>query len=92
MILTLALAAWLAGDSWPQFRGPQSSGVAEAKMPDTWSATENVVWKVDVPGIGWSSPVVSGDRIFVTAVVASSEEEKPKKGAVFRGRTEGSGG
>ncbi len=85
MILTLALAAWLAGDSWPQFRGPQSSGVADAKMPDTWSATENVVWKVDVPGIGWSSPVVSGDQVFVTAVVASSEEEKPKKGLYFGG-------
>ena len=85
MILTLALALSLAADTWPQFRGPQSAGVYESKLPDRWSATENVLWKVDVPGIGWSSPVVAGNKVFVTAVIASNDEEKPKKGLYFGG-------
>ena len=48
-----------ADDNWPQFRGPAALGVAEnANLPDTWSATQNVLWKQDVPGGGWSSPIV----------------------------------
>ena len=57
-----------AGD-WPQFRGPGAQGHApadETGLPVEWSATENVAWAVDVPP-GWSSPVVVGDRVFLTA-------------------------
>jgi outer membrane protein assembly factor BamB len=73
-------------DHWPQFRGPGSLGVAEdATLPDTWSATENVAWKADIPGLGWSSPVVWGNRIFLTSVISSTEIEKPKKGLYFGG-------
>ena len=59
--------ALLAAD-WNRFRGPNGSGVAsgEAVPPLTWSDTENVKWKVPLPGPGSSSPVVSGDRVFVT--------------------------
>src|SRR5437870_5562377 len=54
-----------ADDNCPQFRGGARAGVAEAKtLPDTWDTTKNVVWKVDVPGRGWSSPVVWGDHIY----------------------------
>jgi outer membrane protein assembly factor BamB len=92
-LLTLSLVlALLTGaaannnDRWPQFRGPGSLGVAEdADLPDTWSATENVAWKTDIPGTGWSSPIVWGDNIFVTTVISSVEGEKPKKGLYFGG-------
>jgi outer membrane protein assembly factor BamB len=84
MMLLLAVAA--ANDQWPQFRGPQSLGVAEdPHLPETWSATENVAWKTEIPGSGWSSPVVWGERIFVTSVISSAEGEKPKKGLYFGG-------
>ncbi len=48
----------LAGD-WPEFRGPTGQGVAaEAKVPTHWSDSENVAWKVEVPGLAWSSPTI----------------------------------
>jgi outer membrane protein assembly factor BamB len=75
-----------ADDHWPQFRGPGAAGVAEdPRLPETWSATENVAWKVDLPGMGWSSPIVWGDRIFVTTVISAGEVETPKKGLYFGG-------
>src|SRR4051794_4409028 len=84
--LFLAAAAPSA-DSWPQFRGPQSSGVVadDPNLPDKWSATENIAWKTAIPGVGWSSPIVWGDRIFVTSVIATAEKEPPKKGLYFGG-------
>ena len=52
---------------WPQFRGPHGLGVsAQGKPPVTWSPTENIAWKVALPGPGTSSPIVVGDRIFLT--------------------------
>jgi outer membrane protein assembly factor BamB len=53
---------------WPRWRGPSGQGFASgSSYPDKWSATENVLWKVRVPGEGNSSPIVWGDRIFLTA-------------------------
>ena len=63
---------WLAGgaacaEDWAQFRGPQSAGKAlEETAPLTWSDTENLKWKAELPGPGSSSPIVVGDRVFVT--------------------------
>jgi hypothetical protein len=70
-----------ATNDWPRFRGP-SAGVADddPALPDAWSPTENVVWKTDIPGIGWSSPVIWGDHIFLTTVVNSAQQEPPKPG------------
>jgi outer membrane protein assembly factor BamB len=66
LLLVLALAA-PAVDDWPRFRGPNGAGVVEAGgLPRELSATRNVVWKTALPP-GYSSPVVSGDRVFVTA-------------------------
>lgn len=63
--------------NWPQFRGPHADGLgAGASLPDTWSATENVVWKTDLPGWGWSAPVVWGKRVFVTAAVHDGPRDK----------------
>jgi outer membrane protein assembly factor BamB len=71
----------LAGeDNWPQFRGSRS-GVGEAtNLPDRWSPTQNVAWKTAIPGKGWSSPIVWGDRIFLTAVVSDQDTKLPRKG------------
>ena len=86
-ILFLMLLTFPArGADWPQFRGPGSLGVAEEPgLPETWSETENVAWKTSIPGMGWSSPIVVGNRIFVTTVVKSGETEAPKKGLYFGG-------
>ena len=51
---------------WPVWRGPSGQGLVTGSYPDTWSATENVEWKKPVPGRGNSSPIVWGDRIFLT--------------------------
>jgi outer membrane protein assembly factor BamB len=87
-IAALALAGPLAGasDQWPQFRG-RSAGVApdDLALPERWSATENIVWRLDVPGIGWSSPVVWGDHIFVTSAITSGQSEAPKPGLYMGG-------
>jgi outer membrane protein assembly factor BamB len=56
-----------AAKYWPRWRGPSGQGLATGSgYPDTWSATQNVAWKVAVPGSGNSSPIVWGDRIFLT--------------------------
>jgi outer membrane protein assembly factor BamB len=94
ILVYLGLLAWMmAGASaaetvnWPQFRGPRSDGLAVgATLPETWSTTENVVWKAEIPGWGWSSPVVWGDRIFVTTAVSEREREKLVVGGYPGGR------
>ena len=90
-LVLFALAALASSsDQWPQFRGPQSTGVADdPNLPDTWSTTLNVIWKTAIPGSGWSSPVVWGDRIFLTSVISSVAPEAPKKGLYFGGNREG---
>src|SRR5216110_962842 len=72
--------------NWPQFRGPGAMGVADNPgLPDRWNTNENVVWKMDLAGRGWSSPIVWGNRIFLTTVVSEGEMEEPKKGLYFGG-------
>ena len=68
--VVLVCYALLAGD-WPQFRGPNSDGHAVGPAtPLEWSDTQNVVWKVPIPGLGWSSPVVSDGKVFLTTAVS----------------------
>ncbi len=64
----LALAPALAfAANWPQWRGPDGTGVGtESEFPVTWSKTENIVWKVPLPGPGNSTPIVWNDRVFIT--------------------------
>ncbi|HEY0550193.1 MAG TPA: PQQ-binding-like beta-propeller repeat protein [Verrucomicrobiae bacterium] len=72
--------------NWPQFRGPGALGVADnPNLPDHWSTNENVAWKIEVPGRGWSAPIVWGERVFVTTVASEGEMEAPKKGLYFGG-------
>ena len=75
-----------AADNWSQFRGPGALGVAENKgLPEKWSATENVLWKQEVPGRGWSSPVVWGKQVFLTAVETEGKQWEARKGLYFGG-------
>jgi len=86
LLLLVLTTSVIADDRWPQFRGPGSLGVAEDPvLPDKWSTTENVAWKTEIPGMGWSSPAVWGDHIFLTSVVSSVAGEAPKKGLYFGG-------
>jgi outer membrane protein assembly factor BamB len=86
----LAIAAtevW-AQPHWPQFRGPQGRGIAVGEgptPPDRWSATENVAWTRDIPGRGWSSPIVWGEHVFLTTVINTGQSEDPRKGLYFGG-------
>jgi len=66
----LAAAVTVEAEDWPQFRGPTGQGVStESELPVEWSESRNVRWKVEVPGAGWSSPVVAGDRVWLTTAV-----------------------
>jgi len=61
---------------WPQFRGPQGDGVVDdgVRLPQRWSTGDNVRWVADVPGHGWSSPIVWGGRVFVTTAIGGTKE------------------
>ena len=67
-----------AQETWPKFRGPQGNGHAapESNPPTTWSTSKNIRWRVDTPGQGWSSPVIAGNKIFLSAAIPTSEDEK----------------
>jgi outer membrane protein assembly factor BamB len=79
LVLFTSLAR--AEDNWPAFRGGSHAGVAEARtLPDSWDKEKNVVWSVAIPGQGWSSPVVWGERVFVTSVQSDKELPESKKG------------
>lgn len=73
---------------WPQFRGPGASGVADGqRIPDRWSVEtgENIEWKVAVPGLAHSSPIVWDDRIFVTSAISSRPDASFRPGLYGEG-------
>jgi outer membrane protein assembly factor BamB len=72
-----------AKESWPSFRGPHASGVADGQdLPDHWNGKtgENIRWRTPIPGLAHSSPVVWGDRIFVTSAISSRPDATFKPG------------
>lgn len=74
----------VAGDNnWPSFRGQHAAGVANAQnLPDTWDAAtgENILWKVRIPGLAHASPVIWGERLFVTSALSSKGEASFRRG------------
>ena len=85
-VLALSLVGVGGTENWPQLRGPGARGVSENEaLPLKWSTTENVEWKIEVPGRGWSSPIVWGDKVFVTTVMSEGETAEPRKGLYFGG-------
>lgn len=86
LALLTRFAAADASTNWPEFRGADARGIpSSSKLPDHWSATENVAWKTDIAGRGWSSPIIWGDNVFLTTVVSQGDTEAPKKGLYFGG-------
>lgn len=87
LIISVLLSAELcrAEDNWPQFRAGGAGAVAAGDLPQKWSDSENVLWKADVPGRGWSSPVVWQDRVFLTTVESEGGGEEQKKGLYLGG-------
>src|SRR5262249_15275872 len=73
--LTLFLAIPARAGDWPSWRGPRGDGTSdEADVPLRWSPTENVCWKTPIPGRGYSSPAVSGDRVFLTTCLEKQQQ------------------
>lgn len=82
LVAALVSASGLAQTSnWASWRGPLNTGVAEAPAPITWSDTENVAWKVELPGRGFSTPVVWGSRIYLTTAIPTSAPPPAPSGA-----------
>ncbi|MGH9875688.1 MAG: PQQ-binding-like beta-propeller repeat protein [Pyrinomonadaceae bacterium] len=72
------------GISWPQFRGPDSNPVGtHARLAERWSKTENVEWSQNIPGRGWSSPIVTGGRVYVTTVTTEGKSKVPQIGTEY---------
>lgn len=95
VFLTFVVAP-VGADDWPQWRGPEGTGVSrEEGLPVRWGPEEGVTWKIPLEGVGASSPTVWGERVFVTAQIGSGEvaeggTESPE--AVAARRTEGGAG
>ena len=72
-----------AKGSWPSFRGPQASGIADGQnLPDIWNTKtgQNILWRIPIPGLAHSSPVVWGNRVFVTTAVSSDPKASFRPG------------
>jgi outer membrane protein assembly factor BamB len=85
-LVAIVIPVALAGQSsqpasqtgwWPHWRGPQQTGVAPGDAPIEWSDTTNVAWKIEIPGRGHSTPVIWGDRIFLTTSVPTGRKTEP---------------
>ena len=81
MIAALLIAALLPAQTekahWPQWRGPTGAGVAAGPAPRSWSDSEHVRWKVEVPGRGVSTPIALGERLYLTTAIATDPEAAP---------------
>ena len=73
-----------ATPDWPQFRGPDLNPVGSSKsLPDRWSKTENIEWSSDIPGRGWSSPIVTGGKIYLTSATTEGKSKAPQIGTEY---------
>src|SRR5262245_13907055 len=83
------LVPFSGSDSWAGWRGPHASGVAEGSPPIEWSESKNVRWKTAIPGKANSSPIVWGERVFLTTSVGTGKKADappPQDGDQDRGR------
>jgi outer membrane protein assembly factor BamB len=70
--------------SWPQFRGPDSNSVGtNPRLADHWSKTENIEWFLEIPGRGWSSPIVTDGKVYVTTVTTEGKSKPPQTGTEY---------
>jgi outer membrane protein assembly factor BamB len=74
-LTALLLSRAVADDNWPQFRGPTGQGLSTSTgVPVKWSEAENIKWKTAIPGKAWSSPVVFGDRVWLTTATEDGRD------------------
>ena len=71
------MSAATGANFWPYWRGPAADGIAAGDAPLHWSDAQNIKWKADIPGRGHSSPVIWGDRIFVTTAIRNGPPDPP---------------
>jgi hypothetical protein len=84
LILLFASSVFFGqGPDWPKFRGPDSNPVSSKQLPAQWSRTENIEWFAEIPGRGWSSPIVTGDKVFLTTVTTDGRSKEPQIGTDF---------
>lgn len=70
-LIVPALVRAAAPEDWPQFRGPTGQGISTAtNLPVEWNTRKNIVWSVEIPGRGWSSPVISAGKVYLTTSIA----------------------
>ena len=75
------LFSFTAHADWKQWRGPTAQGHTHGNIPTEWSESDHISWKTPIPGKGWSSPVIEGNHIWVTAAheIEASEEERKER-------------
>ena len=76
----------LRGDeaAWPQFRGPDSNPVStDARLAEQWGKSENVEWSAEIPGRGWSSPIVTAGKVFITSATTDGPSKAPQIGTEY---------
>jgi outer membrane protein assembly factor BamB len=84
VFLSLSILVRAAEPDWPQFRGPDLNPVGlDQALPDRWSKTENVEWSANIPGRGWSSPIVTGGKVFLTTAVTEGKSKVPQIGTTY---------
>jgi outer membrane protein assembly factor BamB len=89
LALAWLVPVWAGDGDWPRWRGPGNDGMARGDAPLHWSDTEHIKWKAEIPGRGHSSPVIWGDRVFVTTAVPTSAPEADTSSTTNIGRTRG---
>src|SRR5437016_9932768 len=84
-VIVLSLStAWGVDPEWPRFRGPDANPIAvKGRLPEKWSKTESVEWAAEIPGRGWSSPIVSGRNVFLTTVTTEGKSKAPQIGTEY---------
>jgi outer membrane protein assembly factor BamB len=81
LVMPLVTAPAAPDTVWPQFRGPAGRAISTIDtLPMTWSTTMNVAWRADVPGRGWSSPIVWGNQVFVTSAISAGAFKQASPG------------
>ncbi|HEX6717713.1 MAG TPA: PQQ-binding-like beta-propeller repeat protein [Pyrinomonadaceae bacterium] len=84
VLFLMSLTVHAQDSAWPQFRGPDSNPVGtHARLVDRWSKTENVEWSQEIPGRGWSSPIVTGGKVYVTTVTTDGKSKPPQTGTEY---------
>lgn len=87
LLTALAVGAASADENWPRFRGNDGGAAADdPRLPDVWGPSTNIVWRTDVPGWSWSSPVVWGDHLFVLSAIDTADAEPSQPASAYAAR------